>query len=75
MPPSSAKDAQGCHFYLAERCHFYPALTPAKGEDKYYVAADNIDMSSVTHNLMPPADPAQSGWPTRRCLQAYSTYD
>jgi hypothetical protein len=50
-------------------------IPPAKGEDKYYVAADNIDMSSVTHNLMPPADPAQSGWPTRRCLQAYSKYD
>ena len=27
MPPDSAKDARGCHFYLAEGCHFYPALT------------------------------------------------
>lgn len=27
MPPSFAKDAQGCHFYSAEGCHFYPALT------------------------------------------------
>ena len=37
MPPSSAKDAQGCHFYLAERCHFYPVLTVQQIVNTYYV--------------------------------------
>lgn len=37
MPPSFAKDAQGCHFYSAEGCHFYPALTRKMIDNKDYV--------------------------------------
>lgn len=37
MPPSSAKDARGCHFYSAEGCHFYPALTQCKFDNISYV--------------------------------------
>jgi hypothetical protein len=37
MPPSSAKDASECHFYSAEGCHFYPALTSPEIDNKDYV--------------------------------------
>jgi len=51
MPPDSAKDARGCHFYLAEGCHFYPALTLLKYDNKYYVKFNRLDTQSSNIRL------------------------
>nr|WP_255326522.1 SDR family oxidoreductase [Sphingobium sp. EM0848] len=42
MPPSSAKDARRCHFYLAEGCHFYPALTFLASDEASYVTGADL---------------------------------
>jgi hypothetical protein len=42
MPPSSAKDASECHFYSAEGCHFYPALTSPEIDNIYYVKSPSL---------------------------------